>query len=225
MAVSIWCPNPDEVVYRLRQSTKVKYPKNVKNVNFGYSHIMVVPTLYDYVISAGDVPEVETTCIYLWNLRERDPKREEEARQRTFKLVLDFYRELHTFGLLATHGAFGLVSYAAATDVDLGIDYLGRLSRVRFHLAQPGEVGIQSAIGGRESRLGGRYQVLKAARKVGRGAHTWTGPLYWLTNETRPAMIERQTGTWLFTREHVADLIDSITGNVPDVGVQTRLID
>ena len=111
--------------------THIVYPRNVRQINFGYQHVAVIPALYAYITELQQVPTPEEACRHLWPLREVDDKRKEETRERTIKLVLDFFRELHTFGLLAKHNAFGLVTYAGATDVDLGVDYTARMGMLK----------------------------------------------------------------------------------------------
>ena len=213
MSTLIWCPNPTDIESRLGQ-TRVKYPKNVRAVNYGYAGVQVIPTLYGYVSEQGEVPTVEAMCRHLWQYHEDDPKREEEAQRRTEKLVLDFYRELHTFGLLVRHDAFGLVRYSKAVDIDLGVDYLARISQVLLRTAPrtPSQIGIQAAMGARHAfEAGGYYQQQKARRKSARGAQGWHGPLYWLTNEHRPATVVQPSGVWLFTRRHIADLVEQVS--------------
>lgn len=224
MDTMIWAPDPGEVEYKLTH-TSVSYPKNVREINFGYAKVQVIPTLYKYVCSQGEVPEVNGLCKYLWQFHEFNPEREAEAKLRTEKLVLDFYRELHTFGLLAKHNAFGMVRYSKATDIDMGVDYLARISQMILSMTPrtPKEVGIQSAIGAKHAySADGYYQSLKNNRKVSRGAKAWDGPVYWLTNENRPALVSKPSGVWLFTYLHIADLVEEISG-AKDVAVQARM--
>ena len=212
----IWCPDPGEIEMQLRL-THIVYPRNVRQINFGYQHVAVIPALYAYVTELQQVPTPEEACRHLWPLREVDEKRKEETRERTIKLVLDFFRELHTFGLLAKHNAFGLVTYAGATDVDLGVDYTARMGMLKtawMALASSRiakEVGIQAQIGGKSSYdPDGRYQQVKRCRKERRGAGRWDGPIYFLTNANRPALISKPSNTWLFTWQHIGDLVDEI---------------
>ena len=211
----VWCPDPGEVEMVLRLAgPNIVYPRNAREVNRGYAHLQVIPTLYDFVTSCQRVPTPEESCNHLWQLREHEEKYRDEIKRRTIKLVLDFYRELHTFGLLAKHVAFGLVTYAGAVDIDLGVDYTASLSLIKMHWLAGTcvqDVGIQARIGGRDSRSPvGYYVQSKENRRRARGAGSWPGVIYELNNANRPALICKPTNTWLFTPGHINDLVNAI---------------
>jgi hypothetical protein len=211
----IWSPDPGDVEMRLREEKKYKYPANARKINLGYGSKAVVPLLYGRVCELGDLPGIADMCNYLWQFREDVDKRHLfEVKMRTIKLVIDFYRELHTFGLLVKHPAFGLVRYKGAVDVDLGVDFIVRLSKVYTHWSSIGdiEIGVQA-----QCRLwpnGNEPDVLSAKkewRKRRRGAGVWEGSLYHLTNRQRPALVIRPISAWLFTPDHIKDLVKEIT--------------
>ncbi len=223
METLTWVPNPLEIEHKL-SITELVYPGNVRTLNAGYSHMSVIPFMYEHVCTKGKVPGVDEVARYLWQYRQGST---EEVRQRTIKLTLDFFRELHTFGLLTKAAAFGLVKYSKAADVDLGIDYEVSISSyfLSFAATDSEIVGIQAAIGAKRSwDRNGHFQNLKARRKRRRGAATWDGPVYWLTNKNRKAAWVKESHVMIFTPGHIDDLVDEITGSADeDIGIQSQL--
>jgi hypothetical protein len=219
---NIWFVKHSEVLYKLQQSG-IKYPTfkrtgmHMRDINAGYKNAPVIPLLYGYVQTQGRLPAPELCARWLYdNHADETEKRTErkEVIQRTIKLVLDFYRELHTFGLLASNDFFGVVRYAKVDDIDLGVDYTAEVSEAQ-QLITLDKIGVQAAIGdARAYTREGYFQPVKAARKLTRtgGALKWDGPIHWLTNEFRRAAYEPVSGTLLFTEAHVADLVEEVAG-------------
>lgn len=218
---SIWYVKPDEVLYKL-QNSGVQYPTrrrtgglNVASINRGYAHATVIPLLYEYVQSQERLPDTTACARWLYDTHANEIEKaayRKEVRWRTVKLVLDFYRELHTFGLLAAHDYFGLVRYAKVDDVNLGVDYTAEVSE--RHVSDLDKIGVQAAMGyGRAYDKSGYFQSLKARRKRLRNGASpaWDGPIHWLTNESRPAVYDRTSGVMLFSDQHVQDLVDEVS--------------
>lgn len=219
---NIYYPNPSEIVYRLTEANW-KYV-NDRGSDFAYSNVTAIPLLFAYVVERERMPSAADCANYLWGFRAKalikTGRDNELARMRTRKLVQDFFRELHTFGMLAQSNLFGSVRYAKAEDIDLGVDYTAILST---KLAVDSDrLGIQSAM--RVNWKNDQFTKIKEGRRGSRGSEKkWTGPIYWITNENRRE--ESVGGVWLFTPEHVQDLVEEILGkSLSDtVAIQIRM--
>lgn len=222
MMTELWHVKHGEVLYKLQRSG-IKYPTkkrtgmDIRNINAGYGHTAVIPLLYEYVVQQRvGLPYPQQCATWLYenhaNVVERE-RHEKEVKWRTVKLVLDFYRELHTYGLLVAHDFFGSVRYAKAHDIDLGVDYTAYVSELNRVIGLD-KVGVQAAIGSNKAyAINGYFQKLKAGRKASRNCGAaWDGPIHWLTNENRSAEYERESGVLLFSSGHVQDLVDEIAG-------------
>jgi len=221
----IWYPDPSEIAYKLDQ-TEFKYPKGVKFINAGYRDTPVIPTLYNVVCDMAAVPIPRVLMRHLWvNHRDSDLRESQrkEVIDRTVKLVFDFYREIHLFGLLAKNGAFGLVKYSKATDISLAIDYLVSLASHISVFVPYSQTGIQAAIGApRAYRADGYFQRIKEGRRKQRGDKSWSGEVRWITNETIPA-VRTKSKVLLFTDEHVRELVDGIKGVPKKIAIQQEM--
>jgi len=218
---AIFYPSPQDVEFRLKEAGW-KYINN-RAGDFTYAQFAAIPALFEYVVECKRVPPLLDLAKHLWQFRAkgiRTDKDIELAKGRTRKLVQDFYRELHTFGLLAQSTIFGSVRYAKVEDITLGVDYTAVLS-----LAIPSNeeaIGIQAAM--RDNWTNDVFTSMKQARQNRRNSsEKWDGPIYLLTDKHRSHV--SLGGVWLFTQDHVNDLMYEIIGNneVEDVAIQTEL--
>jgi len=221
----IWYPDPQEISYKL-DKTDLKYPRNVKYINAGYKNTPVIPSLYNVVCQMEEVPVPDILMRYLWdNHRDKDlqESQRKEVIDRTIKLVFDFYREIHLFGLLAKNGSFGLVKYSKATDISLAIDYLVSLASHISVFVPYSQIGVQAAIGAKRSyKQNGYFQRIKQERRKRRGDKKWSGEVKWVTNEKTPA-VRTKSNVLLFTGKHVKELVCDITGTSKKIGIQQEM--
>jgi len=219
----LFSPHPDDVVYQLRGAGWDYRNTPARTQDVGFADIRAFPFLFKFVKERQQVPPMAICKEALLAHRDEPPDglgREERqewigwADARAQKLVMDFYRELHTFTLLQPLGS---VSYRGILDIDLGVDFLISLTQ-EIQAQRPNReslVGVQAAMRHPKwwNEQGEDYfTALKRARLRRRGGHEWRGETYWLTNRVRP-YDQSVGGVWLFGPDHIEDLRIAIIGN------------
>lgn len=219
--VIVYSPNPADVAYRLQQANWRYINTANRNDDWAYSKISAIPILFQYVATRKEIPTLDECCHHLWQYHNSEPidkaittatkaAMTNMAKDRTRKLVMDFFRELHTFGLLSHHQLFGSVRYAKGEDIYLNVDFTAMPSLVLASVVvNRHPIGIQSAM--RNKWSDEQFTMLKERRKTKRDCDhgTWDGPIYWLTNKDNPNVL-RAGGCWLFTPKHIDDLVEQM---------------
>lgn len=224
----VYSVRADEVEFRLEHSP-FQYPTLAEaDPERGWGKVAVIPQLFDYVTQTGDLPNVATTASFLMTLCEPRYAAEAKVRRRGEKLVLDFYRDLHTYALLCECWLFGQVLYQKALDVR-NVDYLARLrSRWAAHWGYNDPLAVQAMMRARWSEFGDPWSELKSQRRVGRGMTVEPErKLYLLTNRDRVAW-KQIARVWLFGPTHIKDLAEIISADLAptalsEVAIQTRM--
>ena len=188
-AMKILSVNPDEVEYQLK------------------------PVLYKYIVNNGKASDADTLLAHL--MSHCDPRYidDERALNRAKKLVCDFYRDLHTYGLLSHEPFFASVAYQKGLDLRFNVDYVVEVRSLILDrcLNPTRENAVQSAMMApwnwdKEDN----FINLKRRRRIRRGnMKEWTGPIYWLTNKDIPYACNAG-GTWLFGSKHISALVEEI---------------
>jgi hypothetical protein len=225
----IYSVRADEVEFRLEHAP-FRYPTKADPADpeLGWGHVAVIPELFEWVTNEGDLPSVESTAVYLMSLCNPRYAERPLVRRRGEKLVLDFFRDLHTYGLLCECSLFGQVVYKKALDVT-NIDYLARLrARWAAHWGFNEPVAVQAMMRARWFADGDAWSVVKEERRGRRGnAPAWDGKLYLLTNRQRPPW-KQIAGVWLFGPQHIRDLADEVSSDLApeppmQVAIQMRM--
>jgi len=235
--IIVYSPNPRDVEYRLRQADWRYANSATRGDDWVYNNFAVIPELFKYVATQKEIPSLEDCARYLWQYKNNsyitenaEPGKGQNAlvcvaRARTKKLVMDFYRELHTYGLLSHHMAFGNVRYAKGEDIYRNVDFTAMPSLVMAEVIlvrQP--IGIQSAM--RSKWDDDQFSKLKAKRKLSqnRSEDYWDGPLYWLTNKNNPN-VTKAGGCWLFTEQHISELIEQMKPqNEANIAINSEIV-
>src|SRR5262252_459731 len=210
----IYSIKADEVEFKLKYSP-FQYPSLAEaDPERGWGHVPVIPEMFEYVTQAGELPSVATTASFLMTLCDPRYARDSKVRRRGEKLVLDFYRDLHTYGLLCDCWLFGQVLYQKALDVN-NVDYLARLqSRWAAYWGYNAPVGVQAMMRAHWSEFGDPWSDLKVARRARRHAVLErNSKLYLLTNRQRSAW-KQIARVWLFGPDHIRDLADEISADL-----------
>lgn len=222
MDLRIFIPNKDEVLFQLGKSNWGYV--NDRGTDWAFCNMAVYPTLFNLVVTRGAIPSLSDAVSYLCSARLDTDDREYSDRDkraifaRAKKLTQDFYRDLHTMGLLSSK--FGNVIYQKGLDIGMNIDFEAMLKSYLFNMrataAVPSVVGIQSAMmHPREWRKPNNHIHNKEKRRQSRGATPYSGKVFWLTNQTRP-YASSVGGVWLFGDKHVSDLIEDIKAEHSD---------
>lgn len=233
--IIVYSPNPADVVFRLQQANWPYINSASRNDDWAYSKVSAIPVLFQYVATRKEIPTLDECCHHLWKFCNTGPidnattpaaraEKTKMARERTKKLVMDFFRELHTFGLLSHHQLFGSVRYAKGEDIYLNVDFTAMPSLVLASVVMERHpIGIQSAMRNRWSN--DEFTMLKERRKTRRDYDhgTWDGPIYWLTNKDNPKVL-RAGGCWLFTQKHIDDLVEQMKpGRESKVAINSQI--
>lgn len=225
-------PDPSEVIYKLSRYAN-KYPPNKYCKDAAFAHVTVIPNLFDYVDHLGDLPTPDVLYNHImttycdkryWNEKNKDTY----AEWRGVKLVLDFYREMHTYGLLIQSGLFGFVKYGKALDINLNVDFLVRiLSYLVAMVHKNPKAGIQAMMRSKHQwSTGDKWSLIKAERRARRtqGVVQFEGDIYYLTNKDIP-FDKNVNGVWLFGLQHVKQLREQILDEKPiEAGIQEILL-
>lgn len=204
-----------------------RYPKRHEADDIhGWSNRAAFPLLHDLMIQKGDLPTPLEGCRALMAVCEPRYVDNKLVKRRAIKLYLDFARDMHAMAMLKYSSYFGVVAYVPGLDINYNVDFISSLMRSMFgdgHI--PSQAGIQAAM--RKEWDEDIWTGIKERRKKRRDVVPWEGPLFWLTNRHRAHAVHRGTLTWIYTHDHVRDLIQdmkrTLCGNAPDVAVQTRL--
>lgn len=226
--VKIQTVNPHEVEYKLRKANWGYTNTQSRSDDVGFANVGVFPILYLYVIQERQVPDLDAMLHHLMHFCEPHYRQDKRAHTRAKKLVQDFCRDLHTFGLLSHTPDIASVSYQKGMDLRYNVDYLARLlsSLVDSYHIGSEEIGVQASMmhPKRWDRLGDSFLALKSHRRSNRTqVKNWDGPLYWLTNKDRP-YAKSIGGVWLFGEAHIHDLMDEIKGDFNENGKQSVAI-
>jgi hypothetical protein len=195
----------------------------------GWAGSAAFPLLHDLMIQTGDLPTPLEGCNALMTVCDPRYTNDVTVKRRAVKLYLDFVRDMHAMAMLKQSSYFGVISYVPSLDINYNVDFISSLMRSMFGLSRqtPAQAGIQAAMRGKWAE--DTWTEVKEARKKRRNVVLWDGPIFWLTNRHRAHYIHRKTGNWLYTHDHVRDLIREmkieLCGNAPDAGIQTRLPD
>jgi len=212
--IRIFYPDPDEVVYQLERSPMKKYAfSHNPGDDFGFASVAAMPILYRYTIQLKKVPTILNSVNHLVKFAE--PHRDDQGGQikmRAYKLIQDYFRELHTFGLLAQE--FASVSYEKGLDIGYNVDFVTQLrSRLVNQLYRKvDQIGIQAQMmhSKRWRGQGRNFLDIKARRRAKRQQRKeWDGAIFYLTNKSRRAA-RIVNGVWLFGEDHVSDLVDEV---------------
>lgn len=244
--LQVFSINPASVVNKLTLCDLDRYT-NRTNTDWAFRHLPVIPMLFAETIKQGrnwnpaDLKkflinqwmETPPNCCQIiapksvkisgWHW-DGTPYTSKDVYERANKLVLDYCRELHTYGLLSMSVFFSHVLYEKASDVSKNLDYSAAL------MTDYSEVGIQAAMraGWRQENYDKWKEYRRDARK---NNEMFIGPLFYLTNKSIKADICPKTGVWLFNNQHIENLIETIKselGQKPDVskiGIQSSLPD
>jgi hypothetical protein len=224
----VYSVRADEVEFRLEHAP-FHYPMLAEaDPELGWGHIAVIPELFDWITREGNLPSVASTAAFLMGLCDPRYADRSTVRRRGEKLVLDFFRDLHTYALLCNCDLFGQVVYQKALDVK-NIDYLARLRArwaARWGYSDP--VAVQAQMRARWSADSDAWSELKAERRTRRGATLERQEkLYLLTNRSRPPW-KQIARVWLFGPTHIRDLADEVSADLAPVmpsvvAIQTRM--
>lgn len=205
--ITMYSVNPLDVEERLKQAGWKYRNSGSREEDYVYANVGVIPALFRFVSMSSRVPTCDECARHIWPLRTARQNDEELARARTRKLVMDFMRDLHTYGLLTKHAAFGMVRYQKGMDLGYNVDFTSSLA---LHLGyEEDDIGIQCSMKASWSEVD--FVALKERRRARRQAREWTGPHFLLTNKDRPQVL-RAGGCWLFTPAHIDDLVEEISG-------------
>lgn len=230
--------NPDEVVEKLHTCNLGRYenPREYDPVlkrwvyptDWAFRENTAIPLLYRYVAENDRHWTPDRLKNYLIHLRTQQPifppqgRSETDIEKRANKLVLDFCRELHTYGLLSICRKLAHVKYEKIKDVQRNVDYTACLSKKRELF------GVQASM--RNNWNDQQFDRMKRRR---RNCYVdnmpFTGPLFFLTNKDIPGKRCAKTGTWLFTDDHIENLVEEIkseVGNdmdVEEIGIKKQL--
>jgi len=204
--------NPLEIETCLRRADFEYPPFAEADFGRGWSDFPVIPGLYKLTRRIGHFPTSAEGIIFLMDNCEPQFREDEKVIRRAQKLYMDFCRDVHTLGLLQQCPVLSSVWYQKALDLSMNIDYLAAL--LSLIGADREQIAIQAAMRARwpDDIEDDPYERLKAERRRRRGEARWQGPIYWLTNRTRPyhKAIKR---CWLFGPGHIYDLAEEIRGN------------
>lgn len=215
-------PDPDEVLYKLSKAANV-YPPNKYVKDYAFAHVTVIPNLFDYVDRLGDLPEPDQLYQYIMKMYCPDEYKDDSFSEwRAIKLVFDFYREMHSFGLLIRSGLFGFVKYGKALDVNMNVDFLVRLKTFlqENYIGKSG-AGVQCMMRS-NWRDGDIWEAIKQSRRMRRnaGANEFEGKIYPMTNRNIPCA-KKVKGVWLFGEKHIKELREMMFDEKPEeAGVQ-----
>lgn len=206
-----------------------RYPKNGEADDYrGWGSRAAFPLLHDLMIQKGDLPTPLEGCSALMKVCDSRYVHDERVKRRAVKLYLDFARDMHAMAMLKHSSYFGVISYVPGLDINYNVDFISSLMRSMFGVKDlPPQAGIQAAMRARWND--DVWTQIKENRKKRRDVVPWDGPLFWLTNKSRAHEVHKKTNNWLYTHDHVRDLIQEmklvLCRNSPDVGIQTRLPD
>jgi len=224
--LQIYSINPLVVIRKLEQCSINNYVNN-RESDWAFSHLPVIPLLFEETINKRNdwTPDYLVKFLYqVWSDNKPDcfeellkEKGVEVARMqlksRAEKLVLDFCRELHTFGLLSMNMFFDHVFYEKVSDLSMNLDYSASL------VDNPTEIGVQASM--RYNWNDSTYDKWKQNRRNAKKENReFEGPLFYLTNKEVKHSICQNTGVWLFNQKHIDSLIETIRieiGNDLDV--------
>lgn len=215
----------EEVIYELGKAS-FSYPRNRRECDFAYSPKYVnepfFPACYNYVCNHGCVPSINKLARYMYDNHSFCAKNEPTNTQRkcvverTKKLVMDFFRDLHTLTLLSDR--FGSVFYEKGNDINLNVDYTTVLKSYLMHWLASGneyDIGIAAAMMSHfEWQKQENYIQVKKERRRQRAEEKaidgqFNGEIFQLNNETRGHKTKVK-GCWLFGKEHIDDLLSDI---------------
>jgi hypothetical protein len=213
----VYSVRADEVEFRLEHA-HFRYPTRAEaDPELGWGHVAVIPELFDWVTQEGTLPSVDASAQFLMGRCDPRYAHLPMVRRRGEKLVLDFYRDLHTYALLCGCELFGQVVYRKAFDIS-NVDYLARL-RARFAAfwGFDDALAVQAQMRARWPTEGDPYTQLKAERRKSRGQLSlWPGKVYLLTNRERPPW-KQIARVWLFGPSHIRDLADEVSADLAPV--------
>lgn len=181
-----------------------RYPSNsVTEFYKGWSAFPALPSLWQLTIDLGYFPTADIGVDFLMQHldKECDPGATGII-NRAHKLYMDFARDIHTFGLFQQNERIHYISYKESNDMR-NVDFVITLD------GTTDSIGIQASMRanwGEEDD----YEIRKQQRRKDRGGTEWEGEIYWLTNRCRP-VTNMPNGCWLFSPEHISDLLISIT--------------
>jgi len=224
----VYSVRADEVEYRLEHA-QFKYPTLAEaDPELGWGHIAVIPELFDWVTQEGDLPTCDQTAQFLMALCDPRYAHLPLVRRRGEKLVLDFYRDLHTYALLCGCELFGQVVYRKALDIS-NVDYLARLrSRFAAFWGFNDALAVQAQMRAKWPVEGDAWARVKAERRERRHQlPLWEGKVYFLTNRDRPPW-KQISRVWLFGPRHIRDLADEVSADLSPkpstaVAIQMRM--
>jgi hypothetical protein len=228
----IFLPNPDNVAYELEQA-RLKYPPNDRRNDWAFAKTPVMPICYKYVVLKGEIPPIAELGNFViksaWpNLSEHSEPHRNSVHTRARKLVMDFYRDLHTMGLLGLK--FGSVTYERGMDISFNVDYIVTPKRYLFvfeNVPRNEKLAVASAMMHPRNWRNPENDIAeKKRRRERRGCKEWGGEIFWLTNMTRQ-FHRSVNGVWLFGQAHINDLLEDIKAkysNGPDnrVGISQQ---
>lgn len=205
--------NPDMVVYELSR-TPWTYPTRMEaDQKRGWRDHAAIPGLFALANHLRRFPRADEGRSYLLAHID-DPSLLMDPRvvRRGEKLYMDFARDMHALGLLQRCSLFATVLYQKALDLRYNVDYVVDLMPWMYEEREE-QCGIQSAMRSKyEWSHGDKWTVTKAGRRERNNVMEWEGPLYWLTNKTRPPAQAPQR-CWLFGEAHINDLAEEIRGH------------
>jgi hypothetical protein len=213
--------NPAEIEHCL-QLADFQYPKTRETEQFaGWASTPAIPALYNLTVKRMQFPLPDTGVAFLLqNVDLYTDSTDPRIINRAQKLYMDFCRDMHALGLLQKCPLFGYIQYQKSLDISYNVDYVTAL------LLQlgGGQVGIQSAMRA-VWRSNDYWSGVKAGRRLRRNIREWDGPLYWLTNKTRPPA-KKINKCWLFGPTHINELAEEIRGSkiISSIGVQLALL-
>lgn len=226
----IWSPNPNAVAYELEKTSKVPHYRAVFKTkdrykkDKGFATVAAIPILFSYASGLDSFPSVEDASIYLYKFCEPEYKHTQDAKNRTIKLTYDFFREMHTYGLLTQNNAFGKVGYEAGKDLGYNVDFTATLQSYLSHFVKSNDnndFGIQSTV---RASFNVDYDVVKARRRSKNEMKEWRGQVFELSNRTNKTIERTRSGVWLLTQKHIHQLIEEITGGgSQSAGVMVKL--
>ena len=214
----IFSVHPEAVEYELRQISGDYNNSKTRSDDIGFAHTAAIPVLYKYTVKIARTPSYDELLSHLMQYCEEKYRNDPRAEARARKLVKDFYRDLHTFGLL-THGPiFASVAYQKGLDIRYNVDFLASLQKpMLIQCLEPQEsVGVQAAMLHPRNweKEGEDFIDLKQRRRrKRRETIEWKGKTYWLTNKDR-YYDKAIGGVWLFGPDHIRDLVEEIKGDL-----------
>lgn len=237
----IFNPNPDEVIYQMSKADFRYTNTKSRSDDVGFGKVAVIPALFNFTIQTGKVPRPDECVAHVMTLVDSRYTSDLRAKKRAQKLTLDFYRDLHTLGLLGPH--FAHVTYQKGHDIRLNVDFLAALKSYILELCgvDISSIAVQAKMfhprewAKVENNVPGNYIELHEQRRLRQSSNKeimeWDGPLYYISNQNRPYH-KSVNSVWLFGSGHVHDLMEQIKADLsyhdpdspqaPPIGIQTK---